>query len=63
MWWSIWKARNDWLHKGKLLDTSHIIELVNIMLQDHITHGMNNSLRKDGIRAEIPKVYLAKKML
>ena len=62
-WWSIWKARNDFLHKDKSLDPFRIIEVVNRMLQDHITHGMNHSLRKTRFVLKSLKFYLAKKTL
>eukprot|EP00268_Persea_americana_P066258 TRINITY_DN8973_c0_g1_i4.p1 TRINITY_DN8973_c0_g1~~TRINITY_DN8973_c0_g1_i4.p1 ORF type:complete len:108 (+),score=7.69 TRINITY_DN8973_c0_g1_i4:1089-1412(+) len=54
MWWTIWKARNDFFLRGQPLDPSKIIGSAHKMLQDPSCHYWQFSLRKDGDQSSVP---------
>ena len=47
MWWTIWKVRNDFIHRGQSLDPSKIIRLVHKMLEDPTCHYRDIPLEED----------------
>ena len=47
MWWTIWNARNGFIHRGQSLDPSKIIGLVHKMLEDPSCHYRDIPVKKD----------------
>eukprot|EP00268_Persea_americana_P009670 TRINITY_DN13874_c2_g1_i1.p2 TRINITY_DN13874_c2_g1~~TRINITY_DN13874_c2_g1_i1.p2 ORF type:complete len:100 (+),score=12.88 TRINITY_DN13874_c2_g1_i1:1523-1822(+) len=56
MWWTIWKARNDFIHRSQPLHPHNIMGLFRKMLEGPTSYIGDHPNRKNGKLVEVPRV-------